>query len=58
MHFMGRTITKASLGAGTLDILFATILSIVRDRAPADMLRFVPRVRSRKRPSGASPAPG
>jgi hypothetical protein len=41
MHFMGRTIAKASLGAGTLDILFATILTVVRDRAPADMLRFV-----------------
>jgi hypothetical protein len=38
---MGRTIAKATLVAGTLDILFATLLSIVRDRAPADMLRFV-----------------
>lgn len=38
---MGRTIAWATLVAGTLDILLATILSLVRDRAPADMLRFV-----------------
>ena len=38
---MGRTIAWATLVAGTLDILFAAILSLVRDREPADMLRFV-----------------
>jgi hypothetical protein len=38
---MGRTIAWATLVAGTLDILFAAILSLIRDRAPADMLRFV-----------------
>jgi len=38
---MGRTIAWATLAAGTFDILFAAILSLVRDREPADMLRFV-----------------
>jgi len=38
---MGRTIAWATLVAGTLDILLATILSLVRGNAPADMLRFV-----------------
>ena len=38
---MGRTIAWATLAAGTLDILFAAILSLIRGRAPADMLRFV-----------------
>ena len=38
---MGRTIAWATLVAGTLDICFAAILSLVRGRAPADMLRFV-----------------
>ena len=38
---MGRIIARATLVAGTLDILFATILSLARGRAPADMLRFV-----------------
>jgi hypothetical protein len=45
--FLG-IIAVATLVAGTLDILFATILSIARGRAPADMLRFVA--------SGAFPA--
>ena len=38
---MGRTIAWATLAAGTLDILFAAILSLLRGREPADMLRFV-----------------
>ena len=38
---MGRTIAWATLVAGTLDILFAAILSLLRGNAPADMLRFV-----------------
>lgn len=38
---MGRTIVWATLVAGTLDILFAVILSLIRGRDPADMLRFV-----------------
>ena len=38
---MGRTIAWATLVAGTLDIAFAAILSLVRGGAPADMLRFV-----------------
>jgi len=38
---MRRTIIWATLVAGTLDIVFAAILSLIRDRAPADMLRFV-----------------
>ena len=38
---MGRTIAWATLVAGTLDILFAAILSLVRGREPADMLRSV-----------------
>jgi hypothetical protein len=38
---IGRTIAWATLAAGSLDILAATILSLARGRAPADMLRFV-----------------
>jgi hypothetical protein len=38
---MGRTIAWATLLAGTLDIAFAAILSLVRGGAPTDMLRFV-----------------
>jgi hypothetical protein len=38
---MGRTIAWATLVAGTLDILAATILTLLRGKAPADMLRFV-----------------
>jgi hypothetical protein len=38
---MGRTIAWATLVAGTLDILFAAILSLVRGNAPAAMLRSV-----------------
>ena len=38
---MGRTIAWATLVAGTLDIMLAVILSLVRGGAPADMLRFV-----------------
>jgi hypothetical protein len=38
---MGRTIAWATLVAGTLDILAATFLSLVRGKAPADMLRGV-----------------
>ncbi|HMI41867.1 MAG TPA: hypothetical protein VK485_11640 [Sphingomicrobium sp.] len=38
---MGRAIFLGTLVAGTLDILLATILSLVRGSAPADMLRFV-----------------
>lgn len=38
---MGRPIFWATLVAGTLDILFAVILSLIRGRDPADMLRFV-----------------
>ena len=38
---MGRTIAWATLVAGTLDIIFAAILSLLRGGAPADMLRFV-----------------
>ena len=38
---MGRTIAWATLVAGTLDILLATMLSLVRGGSPADMLRFV-----------------
>ena len=38
---MGRAIFLGTLVAGTLDILLATILSLVRDRSPADMLGFV-----------------
>jgi hypothetical protein len=38
---MGRAIFLGSLVAGTLDILLATVLSLVRGNSPADMLRFV-----------------
>ena len=38
---MGRTIPWATLVAGTLDIMFAAILSLIRGGAPANMLRFV-----------------
>ena len=38
---MGRTIALAALVAGTLDIAFATILSLLYGREPANMLRFV-----------------
>ena len=38
---MGRTIAWATLVAGTLDILAATFLSLIRGKAPADMLRGV-----------------
>ncbi len=38
---MGRTIALATLVAGTLDILFAIILTLVRGNDPAAMLRFV-----------------
>lgn len=38
---MGRTIFLATLAAGTLDILAATILSLIYGREPAAMLRGV-----------------
>jgi len=38
---MGRTIALATLVAGTLDILFAAILSLINGREPAAMLRSV-----------------
>jgi uncharacterized membrane protein YagU involved in acid resistance len=38
---MGRTIALATLVAGTLDILFATILTLLYGREPAAMLRTV-----------------
>ncbi len=38
---MGRTITWATLVAGTLDILYAAILSLINGRDPAAMLRGV-----------------
>ena len=38
---MGRTIAWATLVAGTLDILFAAILTLVRGGEPANMLRTV-----------------
>ncbi len=38
---MGRTIGLATLVAGTLDILFAIILTLVRGNDPAAMLRSV-----------------
>ena len=38
---MARTIAWATLVAGTLDILAATFLSLIRGKAPADMLRGV-----------------
>ena len=38
---MGRTIALGTLVAGTLDILLATILTLLRGGVPADMLRFV-----------------
>ena len=38
---MGRTIAWATLVAGTLDILFAAILTLIRGGEPANMLRFV-----------------
>jgi uncharacterized membrane protein YagU involved in acid resistance len=38
---MLRTIAAATLIAGTLDILFATILTLLYGREPANMLRFV-----------------
>ena len=36
-----KPITVATLVCGTLDILFATILTLARGKNPADMLRFV-----------------
>jgi hypothetical protein len=36
-----KTIIVATLVCGTLDILLATALTLLRGRAPADMLRFV-----------------
>lgn len=38
---MGRTIAWATLVAGTLDIIYAAILTLFRGGTPADMLRFV-----------------
>ncbi|MBA3666916.1 MAG: hypothetical protein H0W65_04240 [Sphingomonas sp.] len=38
---MGRTIALATLAAGTLDILAATLLTLFYHKAPADMLRGV-----------------
>jgi uncharacterized membrane protein YagU involved in acid resistance len=38
---MGRTIALATLVAGTLDIVFATILTLLYRREPAAMLRTV-----------------
>ena len=38
---MGRTIAWATLIAGTLDIIFAAILTLVRGGEPANMLRTV-----------------
>ena len=38
---MLRPIAIATAVSGTLDILFAVILTLLRGRAPADMLRFV-----------------
>jgi hypothetical protein len=38
---MLKPIAIATAVSGTLDILFAVILTLLRDRAPADMLRFV-----------------
>jgi len=38
---MGRTIAMATLVAGTLDILFAILLSLYFGRDPMDMLRYV-----------------
>lgn len=38
---MLRPIVLATAASGTLDILFAVILTLLRGRAPADMLRFV-----------------
>jgi hypothetical protein len=38
---MARTIAWATLVAGTLDILFAAILTLLRGGEPADMLRTV-----------------
>jgi hypothetical protein len=38
---MWRPVTLATLASGTLDILFATILTLIGDRAPGDMLRTV-----------------
>lgn len=38
---MGRTIALATLVAGTLDILFAIVLTLVRGNDPAAMLRSV-----------------
>src|SRR6478735_1425126 len=38
---MGRTIALGTLVAGTLDILFAVILSLIFGREPAAMLRYV-----------------
>lgn len=38
---MGRTIAWATLVAGTLDIIFAAILTLVRGGQPANMLRTV-----------------
>jgi hypothetical protein len=36
-----QTIVMGTLVCGTLDILFATLLTLLRGKAPADMLRFV-----------------
>jgi hypothetical protein len=38
---MARTIVLATLIAGTLDILYAALLSLIAGREPAGMLRFV-----------------
>ena len=38
---MARTIAWATMVAGTLDIMLAAMLSLLRGNAPADMLRFV-----------------
>jgi hypothetical protein len=38
---MGRTIALATLVAGTLDIIFAMMLSLIFERHIPDMLRFV-----------------
>jgi hypothetical protein len=40
-RFPVNAIIAATLVSGTLDILFATVLTLLRDREPADMLRFV-----------------
>lgn len=38
---MARSIAWATLVAGTLDILYAALLSLANGRSPANMLRFV-----------------